>query len=89
MWPSDNLLGKGIFNNHIPDCRNGGAHRWGNIHFMSKSRDTVIRVCRYCQAEIIRKLDIIDGKLVETILKSSSQSNQIDKSTTNNDVKNV
>jgi hypothetical protein len=52
----------------IPDCRNGGQHRFGIPRFL-KSRNVVLRACRFCQAEKITQYDVADGKLIETKLK--------------------
>lgn len=72
MW--DNDKGGAGHSNPKIDCRNGGNHRFGALHFL-KQRNITIRTCRYCAAERITQYDVIDGKLVETPLKISNQQN--------------
>jgi hypothetical protein len=86
MWPNDNF-GRGGNYNPKPDCRDNGPHRWGNLRFLPADKRVTIRVCRFCEVEKIRRMEIIDGKFVETPIISSTPSNHSDKSTTDNDVK--
>jgi hypothetical protein len=64
MWPGEQ--GRGRF---FPDCRSGGSHRFGAVHFLD-SRNVVLRVCRFCDAEKIIEYIVMDGQLRETILKA-------------------
>jgi hypothetical protein len=70
MWP--NTLGRANYSSPYPDCRNGGFHRWGALHFM-KQRNVTIRVCRLCDQERIVQYDIEEGKLTEIPLKTGNQ----------------
>lgn len=64
MWPN-----RREGDSYPPDCRTGGSHRFGNLHFTDRLRTTYIRICRLCPAELIKRIEVIDGKLVETVLK--------------------
>lgn len=73
-WP-ETWRGKGVF---WPDCRSGGQHRWGQIKLLVDDRRTTLRACRYCLAEVVRRMTVVDGKLVEVVLKDDSRSKGLD-----------
>lgn len=51
-----------------PTCREGGTHRWGALHFLTMDRTVTVRVCRYCDLELVRRFVVKDGKLVSVKL---------------------
>lgn len=66
MWP---MMSGGAFNT-IPDCRNGGHHRFGAPHF-DKSRSEFVQACRICPA--VRWINFKEkaGKMMESPIIST------------------
>ncbi len=82
VWPAKVGEG-GSYREHIPDCRNGGQHRFGAIHFLPVDKSVMVRVCRTCEAERFLKFELKDGKLLEINLKPDNLPCNISKSIDN------
>lgn len=68
------------FNNHkIPDCSNNGTHRYGMIHFLPSDKSFMLQSCRRCGERKITQVSVINGKLVEKVVKASTLDETMDK----------
>lgn len=80
-------MGMGQHIDTRPDCLSNGPHRWGSTHFMPSDKTIMMQTCRRCGEKRFSRMEIVNGKMVDVPTKTSTQSNRIDKSTNENDVK--
>lgn len=72
MWPRAFGVGA-IAPKGLPDCRNGGSHRYGGLHFLPVDKSVMIRACRLCASERIIKFQIVDGQIQEAVIIPDGQ----------------